>query len=482
MNVVCIGGGPAGLYFALLLKKAVRSARVRVIERNHPGETFGWGVVFSDETLGNLRDADRVSYDEIVANFAHWDDIEIHFGGETIVSSGHGFCGIARKRLLQILQQRATGLGVELEFGRDVPSSEPYADADLIVASDGINSHIRAQFAASFRPDIERRNCRFVWLGTTLPLDAFTFFFEQTQYGWFTAHAYRFDATTSTFIVECREETWRAHGLDGADTAGTLAFCERLFVKQLRGNRLMANSAHLRGSDWINFIRVSNERWTHENIVLVGDAAHSAHFSVGSGTKLAMEDAIALQRALAYAKALGAGRAGVVETTFKEETETDLFGEQAVLCGGLTALIKAGYDTLVDAGYMPESAYFECVHELKLIIDLIYQGGLSYMRYSVSDTAEYGDYVSGPKVVDEHVRITMRQLLAEIQDGSFAQRWVSECDAGGENFRRMRDTERSSHIEDVGQNLRQMMSWLGEAAPTRGVGASSEPAKSAVGV
>jgi anthraniloyl-CoA monooxygenase len=298
VNVVCIGGGPAGLYFGLLMKKADPSHRIHVVERNRPYDTFGWGVVFSDATLENLRAADPQTHDEIVDSFAHWDDIEIHFKGHALRSGGHGFSGIARKRLLNILQRRAEELGVELEFEREVEDPDAYRDADLIAASDGINSRVRSAYAQHFRPDLDTRKCRFVWLGTTLPLDAFTFIFEQTQHGWFTVHAYRFDERTSTWIVECREETWLAHGLDKAGTDETLAFCEELFRPYLRGHKLMANSAHLRGRDWINFTRVSNANWTYGNIVLLGDAAHSAHFSVGSGTKLAMEDAITLQRAL----------------------------------------------------------------------------------------------------------------------------------------------------------------------------------------
>lgn len=299
MNVACIGGGPAGLYFGLLAKKANPGSRVRVLERNRPFDTFGWGVVFSDQTLENLRRADAPTHDEIVASFAHWDDIEIHFQGRTLVSGGHGFSGIARKRLLNILQRRAQDVGVELIFEKDVKDLAEVGDCDLVVVSDGINSRIRTMLADRFAPDVQVGKCRFVWLGTALPLDAFTFLFERTEHGWFTVHAYRFDEQSSTFIVECREETWRAHGLDRADTAQTLAFCEQLFAKHLQGHGLAANSPHLRGIDWMNFTRVRNRRWVDGNVVLVGDAAHSAHFSVGSGTKLAMEDAIALQLALA---------------------------------------------------------------------------------------------------------------------------------------------------------------------------------------
>jgi len=298
MNIVCVGGGPAGLYFALLMKKADPRHRVRVFERNRPYDTFGWGVVFSDATLDNLHDADAATHDEIRNSFAHWDDIVIHFKGHTLRSGGHGFSGIGRKHLLNILQRRAEEVGVELIFEREITGLSEFGDADLIVASDGINSRIRTAYERDFQPDLDTRKCRFVWLGTTLPLDAFTFVFEKTEHGWFTVHAYRFDEHTSTWIVECREETWLAHGLDKADTAETLRFCEQMFAPYLHGHRLMSNSPHLRGRDWINFTRVSNANWTRGNLVLLGDAAHSAHFSVGSGTKLAMEDAIALARAL----------------------------------------------------------------------------------------------------------------------------------------------------------------------------------------
>ena len=300
-SLACVGGGPAGLYTAILAKQRFPECDVRVYERHRPDDTFGWGVVFSDATLGNLARADASSHAAIEAAFAHWDDIAIHIRGERIVSGGHGFCGIARKELLRILQSRARELGVILEFEREI--AEPIL-ADLVVASDGVNSRIRALDHEYFGTRIDRGQCRFVWLGTTLPLDAFTFLFERTEHGWFAVHAYRFDADLSTFIVECREETWLAHGLDRADTADTIAFCERLFSAYLGPHRLMANTAHLRGRDWINFSLVTNERWFHGNTVLIGDAAHTAHFSVGSGTKLAMEDAIGLVEALANEKSL----------------------------------------------------------------------------------------------------------------------------------------------------------------------------------
>ncbi len=298
MRITTIGGGPAGLYFSILAKRRFPDWSIRVVERNRPLDTFGWGVVFSDATLDNLRTADEPTQRAITDSFAHWDDIDVHFKGHTITSRGHGFSGIARKRLLQILQERAAEVGVEMQFEADVADIDGYRDADLLVGADGLNSRVRSTYAAAFGPSIDVRLCRFVWLGTTLPLDAFTFIFEKTEHGWFTVHAYRFDENTSTFIVECREETWLAHGLDKAGTQETIAFCENLFGTYLHGHRLMANSAHLRGRDWLNFPRVSNRTWVHENVVLMGDAAHTAHFSVGSGTKLAMEDAIGLADAL----------------------------------------------------------------------------------------------------------------------------------------------------------------------------------------
>jgi anthraniloyl-CoA monooxygenase len=299
MRVTCVGGGPAGLYFSILAKQRFPAWSVRVVERNRPLDTFGWGVVFSDATLENLRAADEPTHRAITQAFAHWDDIEVNFAGHAITSGGHGFCGIARRRLLEILQSRAAELGVELTFQTEVEEIAPQRRAsDLLIGADGFNSRVRSTYADAFQPELDRRLCRYVWLGTTLPLQAFTFIFERTGHGWFTVHAYRFDEELSTFIVECREETWLAHGLDSADTAQTIEFCERLFEPYLRGHRLMANSAHLRGRDWLNFIRVSNEHWVNDNVVLMGDAAHTAHFSVGSGTKLAMEDAIGLADAL----------------------------------------------------------------------------------------------------------------------------------------------------------------------------------------
>ncbi|MCC7327302.1 MAG: bifunctional salicylyl-CoA 5-hydroxylase/oxidoreductase [Burkholderiales bacterium] len=310
MRVLCIGGGPAGLYAGLLLKKANPSHVVRVVERNRAYDTFGWGVVFSDQTLGNLDAADPETAREIADAFNHWDDIDVHYRGTTITSGGHGFCGIGRKRLLNILQARCEALGVELVFEQDVADDVAAArdfGADIVIASDGLNSRIRTRYAETFAPDVDHRRCRFVWLGTRKLFSAFTFAFVETPHGWFQAHAYRYDADTSTFIVETPEATWRAAGLDAMDQADAIACCERLFAPWLDGHPLLSNAAHLRGSAmWIRFPRVVCARWVHWNtidgrdvpVILMGDAAHTAHFSVGSGTKLALEDAIALAAAL----------------------------------------------------------------------------------------------------------------------------------------------------------------------------------------
>ncbi len=296
MKIACLGGGPAGLYFAISTKLRQPDAEITVIERNRPNDTFGWGVVLSDETLENLAANDPVSAARIRDHFAYWDDIAVHYRGQKVVSTGHGFCGIGRKQLLILLQERARELGVELLFQTEIDDPAKYAeDYDLVIASDGLNSKTRTQFADHFKPDIDVRACQFVWLGTHQKFDdAFTFIFEQTDKGWLWVHAYQFDEDTATFIVECDQETWDAYGFGDMSQQESIAVCEDIFKDYLGGHSLMTNANHIRGSAWIRFPRVLCEKWYHKNIVLMGDAAASAHFSIGSGTKLALESAIAL--------------------------------------------------------------------------------------------------------------------------------------------------------------------------------------------
>jgi len=296
VKIACIGAGPAGLYFAISMKLRDSSHEISVFERNPRGVTFGWGVVFSDLTVDNITRNDPVSADIITREFAHWDDIDVHIRDECIRSSGHGFIGIGRKRLLEILQDRASELGVQLSFENECdPDHSQWAEYDLVIASDGINSRVRDRFANAFGVDVDQRANKFVWLGTSKAFDAFTFAFEETEAGWVWAHAYRFAPDCSTFIVECSEETWRGLGFDTIDQTEAIARCETIFAKYLDGHRLISNAAHLPGpAVWLSFRRIKCERWNHGKFILLGDAAHTAHFSIGSGTKLALEDAIKL--------------------------------------------------------------------------------------------------------------------------------------------------------------------------------------------
>jgi anthraniloyl-CoA monooxygenase len=299
VRVVCVGGGPAGLFFSALLKRARPESQVTVFERNRPGDTFGWGVVFSDQTLGRIAAADPQACAAIEAAFVHWNDIDIHFRDRLFRAGGQGFAGIGRKRMIEILYAGAQSAGVELRFGTEIASAAVLGDADVVVAADGANSPMRRSLPDAFGTSAEIRKCRYIWLGTRRRFDAFTFAFEETPWGWFQLHAYQFDAETGTAIVECREETWRAAGLDQAGAEASAQFCERVFAKYLNGHGLMSNAHHL-AQPWLRFVNVSNERWSAGNVVLLGDAAHTAHFSIGSGTKLALEDAIALAGALAH--------------------------------------------------------------------------------------------------------------------------------------------------------------------------------------
>ena len=308
MNIACIGGGPAGLYLGILVKRRAPEHEVVVFERNRPAETFGFGVVFSDATLGHLAAADPETHAEITSRFARWDDIEVHVGGEVLRSTGHGFCGIERQALLQILQARAAALGVRVGFEREVRSLAELSAAgpapDVIVACDGVASWVRDALAAELAPAVDVRPNKFVWLGCTVPYQAFTFLFKPTPHGLFRVHAYRYHERGSTFIVECREDTWRRAGLADADEDATVAILEAIFADELAGHRLIKNR-----SIWRNFPTVRCGRWHAGNVVLLGDAAHTAHFSIGSGTKLAMEDAIALADELLAAREVEAALA-----------------------------------------------------------------------------------------------------------------------------------------------------------------------------
>jgi anthraniloyl-CoA monooxygenase len=309
MKIVSVGGGPGGLYFAILMKRAHPECAITVHERNRADDTFGFGVVFSDETLGGFAQADPESFAQITKHFAYWGDIETYVGDTCVKSTGHGFCGLSRMKLLQIFHERCRQLGVDLRFGSEIKTlADVAADAgpaDLVLAADGLNSALRTELETHFRPTIEWGRARFCWLGARRQLGAFTFVFKESRHGLFQLHAYPYETGMSTFIVECDESTWRAAGLDHATESDTVAFCSDLFAEHLQGAELVTNR-----SLWRSFPTVRNERWHHGNLVLIGDAAHTAHFSIGSGTKLAMEDAIALAAAFERHAARGGRAAG----------------------------------------------------------------------------------------------------------------------------------------------------------------------------
>jgi anthraniloyl-CoA monooxygenase len=297
MKVGIVGGGPAGLYSAILLKQARPQADITVVEKNPRGVTWGWGVVFSEATLSHFAEVDRPSFDAITEAFARWEKIDTYFKGEKISSGGHDFVGIRRVKLLDILTARAEALGVKVEFDVDLAVDQGglarFADCDLVIAADGVNSPIRAAHEQTFQTTITPGTAKFIWLGSDKLWDAFTFIIRENEHGLFQVHAYRFDTDTSTFIVECDEQSWKNAGLDQASEAESIAYCERLFAPELDGAKLLGNR-----SRWISFPEVRCQSWRHDNLVILGDAAHTAHFSIGSGTKLAMEDAIELVAAL----------------------------------------------------------------------------------------------------------------------------------------------------------------------------------------
>src|ERR1700761_6883141 len=315
MKIAIIGGGPAGLYAAILLKKQRPEAEVTVYERNRADDTFGFGVVFSDATLDNFEKYDPPSYRRITQEFAYWDDIAVHFRGTVHRVGGNGFCGCSRRQLLLILQERARELGVKLNFETEIDVEARFADADLVVLADGINSRFREKHADHFEPEVDLRSNVFAWMGSTRPLDAFTFIFQETEWGPFIAHAYQYEVGRSTWIFETDPETFKRAGLTGLDERQSADRMAEIFGWFLEGHPLLTNR-----SMWRNFPMIRSQRWVKDNMVLLGDAKATAHFSIGSGTKLAMEDAIALSDALQSTPTVDAALA-LYEKGRREEVE-----------------------------------------------------------------------------------------------------------------------------------------------------------------
>jgi len=290
MKITIIGGGPAGLYFAILMKKANAAHEIEIFERNGPDDTFGWGVVFSGKTLANLRAADEGSHAEITKQFEAWDNVDVVHHNEKISIHGNSFSGIARLQLLKILQRRAEELGVTIRFRTEIQDLEPLRqDCDLFVGADGVNSTFRLRYADRFKPDLDVREHRYIWYGTNQLFHGLTLTFRENEAGTFAAHSYKFNKTTSTFIVECDPATWEKAGFATMSDEDTRNYVGRVFTKDLNNNPLLSNN-----SKWLNFLLVKNGNWSFDNVILLGDALHTAHFSIGSGTKLAMEDSIAL--------------------------------------------------------------------------------------------------------------------------------------------------------------------------------------------
>src|SRR6266496_5859606 len=293
MKIVILGGGPAGLYSGLLIKKTNPAHDITIIERNAADVTYGWGVVFSDRTLASFQRADNKTYEQITDQFVIWDAIDVYYRDQKISCGGHVISSISRKSLLNILQRRCLELGISIQFSHEINNLAEIGDYDLLIAADGLNSIVRKTYESSFKPSLEYGKARYIWLGADKVLDAFTFIFRENEHGLFQVHSYPFNGTTSTFIIECDEASWLKAGLDKAGESESIAYCEQLLAEDLHGAPLLSNN-----SKWISFPTLKTRTWHHQNIVLLGDAAHTAHFSIGSGTKLAMEDAIALSSAL----------------------------------------------------------------------------------------------------------------------------------------------------------------------------------------
>jgi len=293
MKIVILGGGPAGLYSSLLIKKTNPAHDITIIERNAADVTYGWGVVFSDRTLASFQRADNKTYEQITDQFVIWDAIDVYYRDQKISCGGHVISSISRKSLLNILQRRCHELGIKIHFSCEINELAGLGDYDLLIAADGLNSIVRKSYESSFKPSLEYGKARYIWLGANKVLDAFTFIFRENEHGLFQVHSYPFYGTTSTFIIECDEASWLKAGLDKADEAQSLAYCQQLLADNLDGATLLSNN-----SKWISFPTLKTQHWHNKNMVLLGDAIHTAHFSIGSGTKLAMEDAIALASAL----------------------------------------------------------------------------------------------------------------------------------------------------------------------------------------